>query len=71
MPAIEVGEVKPQVVETELPGVHLVPVQVEMAQTPPAVEQSVRRNVHHSENKTLDLLSTMHHNYGRYDTDYS
>jgi hypothetical protein len=75
MPSIEVEEVKLQVVEV---GLHVVQsvrkhpvVQEEMAQTPPAVEQPVRHSVPHSEDKTIDLPSTMLHNYGKYDTDYS
>jgi hypothetical protein len=74
VPAIEAEVVIPLVVEAEL---HMVQsaekhpfVQVEMAQTPPAVERSVRHIVPHSEGKTFDLPPMVRHSYGRYDTDY-
>jgi hypothetical protein len=68
-------EVKPRVAEAELHKVQSVQkcslVQAEMDQTLQASEQSAQRMGPHSVGNRFHLESTMPHNYGRYDTDYS
>jgi len=70
-----VEEVKSRVAEAELHKVQFVQkrllAQVEMDRTPQAFEQSAQRTGPHSEGNGFHLESTMLHNYGRYDTDYS
>jgi hypothetical protein len=68
-------EVKPRVVEAELHKVQSAQkrslVQAEMDQTLQASEQSAQRMGPHSVGNRFHLASTMPHNYGKYDTDYS